>query len=469
MNTREKFFAAGLLTGMVILMAAGILAFFEERRLLEMQRIAEIEALSEQLLDDYATHLRDLRREGFNFILLSDERRLDNFNLAASKIEEIGESLRGRPDVFGDKARLDAIIANVRTYVILYRQLIETAVTDGSEVALRQAGETISAARLDHILESLRDLEQENIVAFADRSAEISKAARTTILAIGFFIILAMALIVVSVGVMLHYYVANKSLLRETTALNQNLQASRKEIESIVSFVSHDLRAPLINVNGFSAAIADDNHRLVELLDPLEAAPAARKELDAILRERTPEALNFIKNAAASMETLITTMVKVARAGQLPVHPRRIDVNEMLQGIVSTFEFRIKEVGATVQIDPLPDCTADADQVRQVFSNLLDNAIKYRAPSRALLVRVTGKIDAGQSIYCVEDNGVGIAEADIRNVSEMFYQVKNMSAGGEGMGLAIARKMVERNGGALEVQSELEHGSRFIVRLNAAD
>lgn len=465
MTLKEKIFAAAFAAGLLMLAGVAIFAFVQERYLLGMQELAEAEYRSEELLDSFTDSLRDVRRKGLNYILVRSETSPEKFQEAVEEFRELAKFMREHPGDFGGHDHVEPLIAAAEEYVWRYERIVATAETHGAEEALRQISEAIEVERLDPVLDRVDEMESIHIQTFAERSAEISEGLRIAMAAIGFMAALSAILIAVSVGMMLRYYSMNRLLLAETRALNKGLEASRKEMESIVSFVSHDLRAPLINVKGFAAALEEDREKLVKMLKDYEDK---RQELRSILEESTPEALDFIGSAADSMERLINTMVKVARAGQLAVDPQRIDVNELVEGIVKDFEFRIQDAGAAVEVEPLPACRADVDQVRQVFSNLIDNAIKYRASSRPLRVLISGRVEGEQSVYCVEDNGVGIAEEDLYKVTEVFYQAKNMSAGGEGLGLAIARKMVEHNGGALEMESTVDRGSRFFVKLPSA-
>ncbi len=450
---------------MIMLAVTGVLAFMQERRLLAIQQLAETEGRREQLLDDFESNLRELRREGVNYVLLGGSTSLNDFHRAAAAVDASVTAV----GTLGESERLEAILAAVREYVRAYQKVVTIRQTQGREAALQETGEVVGEERLEQILIALRELERTDIMSFAERGAQITAAARTAVLIIGVFVVLAAAMILVSVMMLFRYYTINKSLLAETIALNAKLEASRREMEAIISFVSHDLRAPLINIKGFSDALATDTRRLAEAVDKSGLPAEMQAKVRDLVREDVPESLGFIRSAADTMERLIATMVKVARAGQFPVQPRRVDVKAVIEGIIRDFEFRILETGARIQVDPLPACTADVDQVRQVFSNLIDNAIKYREPSRPLEVRITGTVEAGQSVYCVADNGVGIDEKDLACVMEMYYQVKERAAEGQGLGLAIARKLVERNGGTLEVQSELHRGSRFFVRLKAAE
>ena len=124
--------------------------------------------------------------------------------------------------------------------------------------------------------------------------------------------------------------------------------------------------------------------------------------------------------------------------------------------------YQIDETDVQLSVGPLPDCMADRNQIDQLFSNLIDNAVKYLDSERKGVVRITGTVEDGMSVYCVEDNGVGIAEAYLHNIFEIFHRLDpETDNAGEGIGLTIVKRIAARNKGRVHVESELGKGSRF--------
>jgi two-component system, chemotaxis family, sensor kinase Cph1 len=141
----------------------------------------------------------------------------------------------------------------------------------------------------------------------------------------------------------------------------------------------------------------------------------------------------------------------------------------MLVGIAQTFEFQLKKAAAILRIETVPDCAGDATQINQVFSNLLDNAVKYLDPGRTGLITVSGRIENGRAIYCVRDNGIGIFAEHQDKVFEIFHRLNPLQGEGEGLGLTIAQRVLERQNGKIWVESNQGEGSAFFVSLPAAD
>src|SRR5690606_2234103 len=120
-----------------------------------------------------------------------------------------------------------------------------------------------------------------------------------------------------------------------------------------------------------------------------------------------------------------------------------------------------------VQISSLPACRGDSAQIDQVFSNLLSNALKYLDPSRPGQISISGTVSKNRAIYRVSDNGIGIDPENQSNIFEAFQRFHSSAAPGEGLGLSIARRIVQKHGGDISVESEPGKGSCFSVTLPA--
>jgi len=250
--------------------------------------------------------------------------------------------------------------------------------------------------------------------------------------------------------------------------LAQSLAEKNKELETMVYVAGHDLRSPLVNIQGFTQELKRGCDRIRQLLDGSQAPENRQSELETILSQNLPEAMEFIQAGVVKIDTLLSGFLRFSRLGRAALVVRRLDMNATLASIAQTVEYQLKQAGATLQVGPLPDCLGDATQINQVFSNLIDNAIKYRRPDRPGLIEVSGSMENGRCTYAVKDNGIGIAPEHQARVFEIFHRLDPSASEGEGLGLTIAQKILERQDGAIRVQSKAGQGSVFFVTLPAA-
>ena len=250
--------------------------------------------------------------------------------------------------------------------------------------------------------------------------------------------------------------------------LMQTLALKNKELESILYVASHDLRSPLVNIQGFSSELSrccDLIHSTLK--DKIKAADMS-EEVHTAFNKDVPEALGFILTSASKMDSLLSGLLRLSRLGQAAVDIERLDMNTMLTDVTKNMEFQVKEAGATVELGTLPGCLGDSSQINQIFSNILDNALKYLDESRPGMIHIYGKTENGRSIYCVEDNGVGITPEHQNKIFEIFHRLEPDKKSGEGLGLTIVKRILDRHNGKIWVESELGKGSKFFVSLPSA-
>ncbi len=260
----------------------------------------------------------------------------------------------------------------------------------------------------------------------------------------------------------------NKRAEDECRHLARELGQKNLELENVLYAASHDLRSPVVNIQGFSKRVALACAEITTVLAESELAPALRERLARITGEEIPKSLRFIQSSVIKMDALISGLLRLSRVGQVTLRRETLDMNLTISQIVSTMAFQIQKSGAAIQVEALPSVAGDSMLLNQVFSNLLDNALKYRSAERPLRLRVAGRLDNGECLYCIEDNGLGIAADRQKKIWELFYRLNpNGPVAGEGLGLNLVHRIVERHNGRVWVESTLGEGSRFFVALPA--
>lgn len=245
------------------------------------------------------------------------------------------------------------------------------------------------------------------------------------------------------------------------------LRAKNKELEDLMYAASHDLRAPLVNIQGFADNLARYFRELHAALGGAVPGEEPGARLNGLLNLKIPEALNFVAISGAKMDGLISSLLKVSRLGRVELNPERLDMDRLVSDLLAGLAFQVREADAEIRAEPLPACLGDPAQIAQVFSNLLENALKYRAPGRKPVIEISGGTEGGMAEYRVTDNGVGLTEEEAaEKIWTLFYRADPRgSVKGEGIGLTAARRIVERHGGEISAAGTPGRGAKFTVRL----
>lgn len=242
----------------------------------------------------------------------------------------------------------------------------------------------------------------------------------------------------------------------------EELAAKNKELETIVYVVSHDLRSPLLNVQGFGDALMraceELKGKLGTIVDP---------DVQRLFAADVPRALHFIGAGISKMDALLSGFLHFSRLGRVALQIQPLAMNKLVAGATQALRFQTEEAGAKLEIGKLPNCMGDPTLVGQVFSNLIDNALKYRHPARQCQISIDGHLDDGRAVYSVRDNGIGIASEHQRSVFELFHRLDPKKTHGDGLGLTIAQRILERQHGRIWIESQTGEGAAFFVSLPA--
>lgn len=264
----------------------------------------------------------------------------------------------------------------------------------------------------------------------------------------------------------------NAGLEAEVARRTADLRTVNDEVQRFAYIVSHDLRAPLVNIMGFTGELEATTRTLRRHAAALATADGALPpDLEEAIEQDLPEAIRFIRSSTDKMDRLIGAILRLSREGRRLLQPERIAMGALVRAALDALAHQVQEAGAEVEVGPLPDLVSDRLAVEQVFTNLLDNALKYRDPARPLRLTVRGQAgEAGGGVrtYEIEDTGRGIAERDRERVFELFRRAGGQGVPGEGVGLAHVRALVRRLGGRIDLDSAPGRGSVFRISLPAA-
>jgi len=227
----------------------------------------------------------------------------------------------------------------------------------------------------------------------------------------------------------------------------RELERSNQELRDFASIASHDLQEPLRKIMGFSSRL--------------------KKDCAGSLDARGKDYLERLERSTRQMQQFIDDLLQYSRVTAKPPLPQRVDLNEVVADVLSLLEGRIERTGARVQVDPLPTIFADRVQMRQLFQNLVANALKFHKAGEPPVVSLRHRpLENHRHEIRVEDQGVGFNEQHLERIFQPFERLHGRSEfEGTGMGLAICRKIVERHGGVLTATSIPQKGATFIITL----
>lgn len=254
--------------------------------------------------------------------------------------------------------------------------------------------------------------------------------------------------------------------VRERTA---DLGKANEEIQRFAYIVTHDLRAPLVNIMGFTAELETSVEEVKAYMEDQEVSAddpvASQARLAAT--EDLPEAITFIRAATRKMDGLINAILKISREGRRQLKLEPVELNEIVEASAAAVHHQVAESDGAIETDiRVGQLITDRLSLEQILGNMLDNAVKYREPERPLRVDIRARHVPGNRVVIeVEDNGRGIADTDHERVFELFRRSGSQNNPGEGIGLAHVRTMVRSLGGDVTLTSQLGEGTTFTINL----
>lgn len=233
--------------------------------------------------------------------------------------------------------------------------------------------------------------------------------------------------------------------MQSLTEQREELQRSNDDLEQFAYVASHDLQEPLRMVATYTELLAE--------------------RYQGKLDQRADKYIGYAVDGAKRMQQLVKELLAYSRVSSQAKSPAVVNTEALVRDILGGLKVAIDESGAEIVCDQLPEVRADPAQLGQVFQNLIGNALKFRA-ERSPQIRIGSEKSNGKCVFRVEDNGIGLDKQYSERVFQMFQRLHERGRyEGSGIGLAIAKKIVERHGGCIWFESEPGKGATFFFTM----
>lgn len=476
LRTTYAFGAAGLIT--LILLIAASFWFVAKTQSAAEQVLRSREQLG--TLANLLSTVLDAETGQRGYLLTGEPRYLQPYEIASRDVKPRSDAV---DTVFQNDPSAKQAIANIHAAIAV--KLNELAKT----VELKKSGKSAEALAIvngdrgKQLMDRVRELigRQSDRVDQAlkdgveEQRSNASRARQFAIIAVLVVLLAALGAIATIVKYTRELIAARTELetlnagleerVKERTA---DLKRANDEIQRFAYIVSHDLRAPLVNVMGYTSELETSLQTLSTLTeDPQLDALAGAADAKAVIATDLPESIGFIRSSTKKMDGLIKAILKLSREGQRVLTPEKIQLDDFFNSVAASAQHRVSELeGEIIVAKPLPVIESDRLALEQIFGNLVDNALKYRTPGRAphIVIRQVSS-GWGATVIEVEDNGRGISTEDQERVFDLFRRAGAQDQPGEGIGLAHVRALIRRLGGEITMTSELGRGTKFRVTL----
>lgn len=494
LTVRRKVLLLLLIPAVLQLLSLGLLLqfYFDAR---EAQRAAlhnrDVGILAEQTRASFMGTLSAARGyflSGNPIFRSKYENAQDNFFTTLDRLERQRLARQQRETLESVKQRAFRVLDKQRKLI----QAVDQAGVDAFLEQFRSLQPALSARSVERAFEHF--IEQEDRIGEAQRESLRAENLKTLFALVAVAVTAVMAALFVafayhwSVGRRIALIGANVGHLARGETLNPPLPikdelgtldqalhsmakviAERtKENETFVYSVSHDLRSPLVNLQGFSEELAMLLNDARQILQRDSLQPSDHALLRRLIEKDSAESIRFLQSAVQRVATIIDALLRLSRAGRVAYQWQMVDLNPVVARVVSALRNSIEEKRISMRIENLPRVFGDPSALEQLFANLIENALKYSSPERDSYINIgihwqTSTPDA-YTIF-VRDNGLGIPAQYLNKLFLAFHRFHGDIAPGEGIGLSLVHRIVERHGGRVEVESDEGKESVFFITL----
>jgi signal transduction histidine kinase len=254
-------------------------------------------------------------------------------------------------------------------------------------------------------------------------------------------------------------------------AMARAIDEKNRENELFIYSVSHDLRSPLVNLQGFSQELGHAANELREIVSSPEFPEPSRARALRLVDDDVRGSLHYIQTAVSRLSAIIDALLRLSRAGRVEYRLQMVDTDAIVDRVLGALHNSVAEKRVSVSVArPLPEVWGDPTAVEQVFANLIGNAVNYLDPERPGLIEIGILKDdelkrVTHHTFTFKDNGRGIPASGMPKLFLAFQRFHDGAAKGEGIGLALVRRNVERLGGKIWIESESGVGTTVFVDL----
>jgi signal transduction histidine kinase len=446
----ENKVVGGFIAAFAAMLLIGGLTVREAKRTAETFRWVDHTHEVLYLIENIQVDLLNMQTATRGFILTGQENFLGPYDLGAGVVDadlrRLHELTRDNPRQLQEYDRLEASAARTRE---IMRRLITARRTDAGNTAARDRDLAAGRDAMDAVRTAAARMERIERSLLEERSLAAQDLAQRMPFIVLATAVLGAGLIAVAGGLLHRDFRLRRQAEDEIRQLNLHLRAQNSRLEAVNAeleafsySVSHDLRAPLRHMSGFASLL--ERH--------------AGGQFD----DKARHYLATITKAARQMGTLIDDLLAFSRLGRSPVNLQAVDHAALVAELIR--EGRLDAPPVRWEIGPLPTSRGDATLLRQVWSNLLGNAVKYSRKTPEPLIAVSAQRDetALETVFSVRDNGVGFDPKYAAKLFQVFSRLhSDAEFEGTGIGLALVRRIVARHGGRTWAESEPGRGATF--------
>lgn len=266
-------------------------------------------------------------------------------------------------------------------------------------------------------------------------------------------------------------YVVTLTQYREIPAVAQTLaaiesrvEASERELQTFVSSVSHDLRSPVVSIKGFTGELRGLTENFTRKIGKFPVLSPESEALFTQYREEMLEAIGFVESSAKRVERLVNLLVVFSKLEGIPLNDQRVDMAGLIRSVLTAMRHRIGQKECQISMEAVfPSLMIDPTVAERIFSNILDNAVKYLDPSRPGAIAIKAGENDREVIFSIRDNGIGIAEYNRHKVFMFFRRATDLDIPGDGVGMPLARALLKRYRGRIWFESLEGTGTTFHV------